>query len=76
MNNFLYAWIEQQFYLSNVKKYHKYFNTWIKNITPDQIDGFNQQRIGMRDKSKVYREINLTPVPLEEINRYQKCKFE
>ena len=25
---------------SNIKKYHKYFQEWVKNITLNQIDGF------------------------------------
>lgn len=48
----LYDWLESEFYRSNIKKYHKYFNEWINNLTGDQIDGLEKQMIGFFSHSK------------------------
>ena len=53
MSDELYTWLEKEFKYSNHKKYHKYFNEWVKNITNSQIDGFNRQMIGQLTKSKI-----------------------
>lgn len=46
-------WLEIQFYRDNHKKYHKYFQEWVKNITLNQIDGFREQMIGIQTQSKI-----------------------
>jgi hypothetical protein len=43
MDTQLYNWLQQQFYYSNHTKYRKYFEEWISNITPDQVDGYRNQ---------------------------------
>ena len=52
MNNILKEWIRVEFYKSNIPKYVKYFDEWFENITENQIDGFEQQRIGQLTKNK------------------------
>lgn len=52
MNTVLYEWLREEFYNSNVSKYRKYFEEWVINITPNQIQGFEEQRIGKITKSK------------------------
>ena len=49
----LYNWLETEFYKANIKKYHKYFKKWVEGITPDQIEGFKEQMIGMITQSKI-----------------------
>jgi hypothetical protein len=43
-NKILYDWLEQEWKISNHKKYKKYFNEWVENITPGQVKGFNKMR--------------------------------
>lgn len=43
MTNLLYEWLRREFYSSNHPKYRHLFNEWIKNITPEQIVGFEKQ---------------------------------
>ena len=43
MTRKLYNWLQRDFYHCNHSKYHHLFETWISNITQDQIDGFNKQ---------------------------------
>lgn len=45
-------WLREEFHKSNHPKYFKYFEEWFNGITKDQIDGFEQQRIGQITKSK------------------------
>ena len=52
MTNVLKEWLRAEFYKSNLPKYKKYFDEWFENITGNQIDGFEQQRIGQITKSK------------------------
>ena len=52
MDNILKEWLRIEFYKSNIPKYKKYFDEWINNITENQIDGFEQQRIGQLTKNK------------------------
>lgn len=52
MDNVLKEWLRIEFYKSNISKYKKYFDEWINNITENQIDGFEQQRIGQLTKNK------------------------
>ena len=42
------------YYHSNLKKYHKYFNEWVKNLTPNQLNGFDKQRISILNKKGKY----------------------
>ena len=53
MNKDLYNWLEQQFYLRNHVRYHKYFKEWISNLTVIQIEGERNQMIGMINQSKI-----------------------
>lgn len=43
MNKELYNWLEMRFRKDNHKKYHKYFDLWISNITESQVIGFSKQ---------------------------------
>lgn len=52
MNNILKEWLRVEFYKSNILKYVKYFDEWVEGITENQIDGFEQQRIGQLTKNK------------------------
>ena len=52
MNDVLYRWLQIEFFEANLSKYRKYFEEWVENITPEQIDGFQQQMIGKITKSK------------------------
>lgn len=42
MTDKLYNWLQQHFIRDNHSKYKHLFDTWIKNITPNQIAGFEQ----------------------------------
>ena len=53
MEKDLKDWLELQFYKDNIKKYHKYFNDWVSNLTLNQIDGFREQMFGMINQSKI-----------------------
>jgi hypothetical protein len=53
MEKDLKDWLEIQFYKDNIRKYHKYFDEWVSNVTLDQIDGLRQQMVGMITQSKV-----------------------
>ena len=48
----LLNWLEHEFFKSNHPKYHKYFQEWIANVTQDQIEGFEKQRIGQITQNK------------------------
>lgn len=39
----LCVWLEKTFYRDNIKKYHKYFQEWLDNLTVAQIAGFHHQ---------------------------------
>lgn len=43
MDTELYNWLQKSFYYSNHAKYRKYFEEWISNITPDQVEGYRNQ---------------------------------
>lgn len=38
-NEELYVYLKRIFYRDNHPKYHKYFEEWYSNLTPDQIHG-------------------------------------
>lgn len=40
MNEHLYKYLERTFYRDNIRKYHKYFDMWISNLTGNQLIGF------------------------------------
>jgi hypothetical protein len=44
MNKVLYEWLKSEWKLSNHVKYQKYFEEWVKNLTDDQISGFEKMR--------------------------------
>jgi len=52
MNSVLFEWLRSEFHDSNLPKYKKYFEDWVSNITENQIEGFENQRIGQITKSK------------------------
>ena len=45
-------WLREEFYKSNHPKYFKYFEEWFLEVTEDQLDGFERQRICQITKSK------------------------
>ena len=55
MTKELHDWLEKEFSMNNHKKYHKYFKEWIKNLTNDQINGFNDLMIGVLTQSKIQK---------------------
>ena len=52
MTKELFNYLEEVFYQSNIKKYHKYFKEWADNLTNSQLEGFENQRIGSMTHSK------------------------
>jgi uncharacterized protein YfdQ (DUF2303 family) len=48
----LYNWLENNWKYNNHKKYHKYFEKWISNITENQIQSFNK----MMERGDVYEK--------------------
>jgi len=44
MNKTLYEWLKSEWKISNHPKYQKYFEEWVKNLTDDQISGFEKMR--------------------------------
>lgn len=42
MNEQLYKYLQEHWKTCNLPKYQKYFNEWVANLTPDQINGYNQ----------------------------------
>ena len=44
MNKVLYEWLKSEWKLSNHVKYQKYFEEWVKNLTDDQISGFEKMK--------------------------------
>ena len=55
MTKELHDWLEKEFNMNNHKKYHKYFKEWVKNLTNDQINGFNDLMIGVLTQSKIQK---------------------
>jgi hypothetical protein len=43
MTDELYVWLKEIWRHHNHAKYQKYFEEWVKNITPQQIEGFSKQ---------------------------------
>lgn len=50
MTDRLYKWLETRWKYDNHKKYQKYFEEWISNITDSQIRGFSK----MMKKDNIY----------------------
>lgn len=44
MTKKLYNWLKEEWKTSNHKKYQKYFEEWVSNLTESQILGFNKMR--------------------------------
>lgn len=44
MNKILYEWLKNEWKISNHVKYQKYFDEWVKNLTPEQISGFDKMK--------------------------------
>ena len=60
MTDKLYNWLQQHFIRDNHSKYKHLFDTWVKNITPNQIAGFKQDmhleeifKLGINDSKRV-----------------------
>ena len=43
MTDELYEWLKFRWGRDNHAKYRKYFEEWVENITPSQIEGFSKQ---------------------------------
>lgn len=41
MQNALRQYLQEWFYTNNMRKYHKYFELWFKNLTANQLYYFN-----------------------------------
>lgn len=50
------SWLKKEFLYSNHRKYYKYLDEWINNLTENQIIAFEKQRLGQIDKSKVVKD--------------------
>ena len=46
-------WLEKRWRFDNHRKYHGYFQEWLQNITPGQIQGFSKQMYN--DENNVLR---------------------
>lgn len=46
-------WLKFEFIHSNHKKYIRYCDLWLSNLTMNQLIGFEAQRIGKITKSKI-----------------------
>lgn len=53
ISSVLKEWLRVEFYKSNIPKYYKYFEDWIENVTLNQLDGFEKQRIGQLTGNKI-----------------------
>lgn len=53
MTEILFNWLEERFRLDNHKKYHKYFDEWVSNLTSNQITYFEKQRLSLINKSMI-----------------------
>ena len=51
INKELRQWLLERWLSDNHKKYHKYFDEWVSNITMSQIEGFSKQMYN--DKNNV-----------------------
>lgn len=47
-------YLELMFRVCNHPKYRKYFDEWVNNLLPHQIEGFNKQRLRMLKKHGKY----------------------
>ena len=71
MTDELYDWLKREWIFSNVKKYHKYFKTWIENITEAQIIGYKNQMIRQKnhiqgyDRWDILSKIDVTKYKIE-----------
>ena len=45
----LMEWLRYQWKISNHAKYQRYFDEWVKNILPSQIDGFEKQMYNLEN---------------------------
>lgn len=45
----LYTWLLEQWRISNHAKYQHYFEEWVKNILPAQIEGFEKQMYNLEN---------------------------
>ena len=42
MDKELFEWLRFRFYRDNHVKYRKYFDEWVENVTPSQLEGFKK----------------------------------
>lgn len=49
MTTKLKEWLRTQWRYSNHAKYQHYFDEWISNITPSQIEGFEKQMYNLEN---------------------------
>lgn len=53
MDIVLYNWLKKEFEFNNHKKYHKYFQEWVNNLSETQIFYFEKQRLSVINKTMV-----------------------
>ena len=56
MSSILIDYLEKEWKYSNHKKYYKYFNAWLENLTENQIYYFNINMIKNNNKNKLKDE--------------------
>lgn len=44
MTQELYEWLQRHWKYDNHKKYQQYFEPWVQNLTPGQIEWFKWQK--------------------------------
>lgn len=49
MTTKLMEWLRYQWRISNYSKYQHYFEEWVKNILPEQIQGFEKQMYNLEN---------------------------
>ena len=57
MTQELYEHLRQQFYWNNHAKYRKYFEEWVENLTPIQIEYFEIEKENIEKSAKVNKKV-------------------
>ncbi len=52
MTQELFEHLRQQFYWNNHTKYRKYFDEWVNNLTPTQIEYFEIEKENIKNLAK------------------------
>jgi hypothetical protein len=56
MTSELYEHLKQQFYWNNHPKYRKYFEEWVNNLTPIQIEYFEIEKENIKNSAKFLKK--------------------